>query len=269
MKRVIAIVFILILPLYAKVYTVAVVPQMPTAKIQSDWAPFLHALSEVTGYEFELKHYSKIPDFEEALKRGECDFAFMNPYHQVMAYDWQRYRPLIHDMKPLVGILVVAKNSPIQSVKELNRKTLAFPSPNAFAASLYLRALLEKEERITFTPLYVKTHNNVYRSVALGSVAAGGGVNNTLMRENEQIQSSLRILYTTKKLSTHPFSVHPRVDAKTSKRVSESILKMGQEQRFAEILDAIQIPKPVLADYVKEYEPLKKLQLSSYIDSSE
>lgn len=270
MKHVVVLLLIsIMLPLYAKVYTVAVVPQMPTAKIQADWGPFLEVLSEVTGFKFELKHYPKIPDFEEALQRGECDFAFMNPYHQVMAYEWQKYRPLIHDTKPLVGILVVAKNSPIHSLKELNGKTLAFPSPNAFAASLYLRALLEREEKIAFTPLYVKTHNNVYRSVALGSVVAGGGVNNTLIRENEQIQSALRVLYTTNKLSPHPFSAHPRIDSKISERIVQAILKMGQDNRFSEILNAIQIPNPVKADYRKEYEPLKKLQLSSYMGNSE
>lgn len=269
--KAIAIIFLLtsFMHLYGKVYIVSVVPQMPAAKIQADWGPFLDALSQETGLTFQLKHHQTIPDFEKSLERGESDFVFMNPYHQVMAYEWQKYRPLIHDAKPLVGILVVKKDSQFRSIKDLDGKTLVFPSPNAFAASLYLRALLEKEERISFIPKYVKTHNNVYRSVALGTASAGGGVNNTLIRENEELQSSLRILYSTKQLSPHPFSVHPRVEKKTAAYVADSIINMAKSKQYIEILDAIQIPNPVKADYIKEYQPLKKLQLSSYIDYQE
>jgi phosphonate transport system substrate-binding protein len=55
---------------------------------------------------------------------------------------------------------------------------LAFPSPNAFAASLITRATLS-QRGIDIKPLYVKTHSNVYRSVLQADVVAGGAVNNT------------------------------------------------------------------------------------------
>lgn len=253
------------LVLNATTYTISVVPQMPTEKIEATWRPFVETLSKETGLEFKLQHYKTIPEFEEGLKKGDPDFAFMNPYHEVLAYGWQKYNPLVHDHKNLVGILVVNKNSPIQNVAQLNGQKIVFPSPNAFAASLYMRALLEKEEHITFTPVYVKTHNNVYRNVMFGTAPAGGGVNNTLMRENDAVRASLRVLYTTKPLAPHPFCVNPKVDPKVAQLVKKTILNMGKYPQYAKILDAIQMPKPVEADYESEYAPLKKLDLASYL----
>lgn len=135
--------------------SVSIVPQMQTTLIQKTWGSFLAELEKNTGIHFQIKHYATIPLFEDGLQHGETDIAFMNPYHAVMAYNWQKYTPIIHDKKGLVGILVVKKDGPIKSLLDLNGKTLAFPAPNAFAASLLMRATLIEDEKITFKPVYV------------------------------------------------------------------------------------------------------------------
>lgn len=251
--------------LYAKVYIVSVVPQLTTTKIEETWSPFLKALSEKTGLEFQLRHYATIPQFENGLERGEPDIAFMNPYHAVMAYDWQKYVPMLHDEKLLVGILVVKKTSPIRSVNDLNGEDIAFPAPNAYAASLYMRALLNQEVGINFRPIYVKTHSNVYRSVIFGNAAAGGGVNNTLLHENNEVKSSLRVIYTTKGTAPHPLCIHPRVTKKEGEIIKQAILDLSKEPQYTMLLNNIQIPNPIEADYMKEYAPLKKLNLNKYV----
>ncbi len=246
-------------------YIVSVVPQLQTTDIQKTWGSFLRELSKQTGFEFEIKHYATIPLFEKGLENGEPDIAFMNPYHAVMAYEWNKYEPIIHDKESLVGILVVKENSSIKELSELNNTTLAFPAPNAFAASLYMRALLEQEEHVTFTPIYVKTHSNVYRNVLFGKYPAGGGVNNTLMREAPSVTAQLRTLYTTAPTAPHPLCIHPRVSDKTKLIIKNAILKMGEDSKFKDLLNDIQIPNPVHADYNSEYLKLQKLNLKNYI----
>lgn len=264
MKIVLSIILMILIDfqqLCAKVYVVSVVPQLTTSKIEET----LKALSEKTGLDFQLRHYATIPQFENGLERGEPDLAFMNPYHAVMAYDWQKYMPMLHDEKLLVGILVVKKTSPIHSINELDGADIAFPAPNAYAASLYMRALLNQEIGISFRPMYVKTHSNVYRSVILGNTVAGGGVNNTLMRENNEVKSSLRVIYTTKGTAPHPLCVHPRVSKKEGEVIKQAILDLSKDPRYAILLNNIQIPNPIEADYMKEYAPLKKLNLNKYV----
>ena len=151
-----------------RVYSVYVVPQISPVSLHKNWTPFLDSLGKSTGLKFELKIQSSIPAFEEILFRGQPDFAFMNPYHQLVAKKRQGYIPLLRDAKKkLIGVLVVRQDSPIETTEQLKQQAVAFPAPNAFAASLYTRALLAKQN-IAVIPHYVKTHSNVYRNVLVG-----------------------------------------------------------------------------------------------------
>jgi phosphonate transport system substrate-binding protein len=244
---------------------VGVVPQMEPTEIENRWGSFLKELKKVSGYSFEIRYYKSIPLFEKGLKEGELDIAFMNPYHAIMAYEWQKYRPIIHDQKALVGILVVRDGGTIAQLSDLNNQSIAFPAPNAFAASLYMRALLDKQEHIKFKPIYVKTHTNVYRNVMFGMMPAGGGVNNTFIREEPEVQRKLKILYSTKPLAAHPICLHPRIPVKVATVIEKSILEMGKNPLNKQIMDNIQIPNPVSADYFSEYFPLKKLKIEDYV----
>ncbi len=248
-----------------RVFTIGVVPQFTPVEIYERWGPLVKELENRTGLKFELKTYKSIPEFEKAFLKGELDFVFMNPYHQVMAYKAQKYIPLVRDKTPLTGILVVRRDSPVKEVKDLDGKVIAFPAPNAFAASLYMRALLTENFKISFTPEYVKTHDNVYRQVILGKAQAGGGVNNTFLRQPEEVKRELRILYETPSAAPHPLSVHPRVPKEVRDKVKKVILDMANEPSMKALLDRVQMPNPVPADYARDYKPLEKLNIEKYV----
>jgi phosphonate transport system substrate-binding protein len=246
-----------------KTYTLGVIPQMKVSEIYERWNPFVKKLSQETGMAFELKPYDTMSQFEADLVKGAPDFAFMNPY-QAMKHS-KAYKPLVRDKTPLIGILVVKKEGGVQSVRELSGKQLAFPDPNAFAASLYLRALLANTEKVSFTPIYVKTHGNVYRTVILDKAAAGGGVNNTLNKETDDIKGKLRILYETPGTPPHPLAAHSRIAADVRAKVTKALMKMNQDRTNAELFKNIQMPEPEEADYEKDYAHLKKLNLDKFI----
>jgi phosphonate transport system substrate-binding protein len=248
-----------------RVFTIGVVPQFTPVEIYERWGPLVKELENRTGLKFELKTYKSIPEFEKAFLKGEPDFVFMNPYHQVMAYKAQKYIPLVRDKTPLTGILVVRRDSPVKEVKDLDGKVIAFPAPNAFAASLYMRAILTEKFKISFIPEYVKTHDNVYRHVILGKAQAGGGVNNTFLRQPEEVKRELRILYETPPTAPHPFSAHPRVPKEVRDKVKRAILDMANEPNMKALLDKVQMPNPVPADYARDYKPLEKLNLEKYV----
>lgn len=247
------------------VYTVAVDPQFPPMKIHRDWTPILERLTRETGFKFELKVAPKFSMFEEAILAGAPDFAFMNPYHEIMAKQAQGYQPLARDSGLLAGILVVRHDDPIKSLRELDGKEIAFPAPNVLGASLLIRAILSEQEKIRFTPVYVKTHSNVYRHALLGKVAAGGGANKTLEREPPEVRANLRILLETPGVPPHPLSAHPRVPAHVQQAVTDAILKMGADPASHSLLKEIQMPNPVKADYARDYQPLEKLRLEQYV----
>lgn len=245
-----------------KAYTIAIIPQSQIGEIFERWTPFLKKLSAISGVELELKPYNTIKQFEQDLFKGVPDFAYMNPYETLEAKTSQGYIPLVRDKEDLVGILVVHKGRGINSVKDLNGKEIAFPAPNAFAASLYLRALLAEKEKISFTPFYAKTHGNVYRTVILDKAAAGGGASKTLMKEPDEIKNKLAVIYETPPTASHPISAHARVPDAVRKKVAKAILDMAQDKANEAILKNIAMPNPVAADFNRDYAPLKKMRVN-------
>ena len=241
------------------------VPQFPAEDIFRNWTPVLNKLTERTGIQFKLKVYASIPEFEADFLKGGPDIAYMNPYHVVMANKAAGYIPLVRDDKTrLSGILVVRKDSPITAVKELEGATIAFPAPNAFGASLYMRALLEQDVGIRVTATYVKTHSNVYRYVIARSALAGGGVQRTLAAENQGVQDSLRVIFKTPPAYSHPLSAHPRVPDETRAALQKAFIALASDPANQPLLDAILMPLPVAAQY-GDYAPLAKLGLERYV----
>ncbi len=249
-----------------KPYVVSVVPQLPASETYSHWAPVLEAIGLATKQCFTLSISKTIPDFENELLAGTPDFSYMNPYHQVMAYRRQAYRPLVADATPLTGILVVRRDSGIVKLEDLNGKQLAFPSPNAFAASLITRATLS-QRGIDIKPVYVKTHSNVYRSVLQADVVAGGAVNTTLLREPEGLQSQLKVLFESAGYRAHPFSSHPRVPAAVQESVRKAFIAYASTDTGKAAMNKAQMPQPVAVDYARDYLPLEHLKIEAFVET--
>jgi phosphonate transport system substrate-binding protein len=245
-------------------YRFGVVPQFEQRKLYRIWRPILDELEQRTGFSFKLVGSPKIPVFEQKYMQGDYDFAYMNPYHCLKAHDSQRYLPLVRDGgRMLKGILVVAKDSPIQKVQELGGKRVAFPAPNALGASLLMRAELATLHGVEVIPHYVQTHSSVYLHVSLGLTPAGGGVTSTLRSQKPEIQEKLRILYETRAVNPHPVSVHPRVPEAHRKKVLDALLEMGQTEKGAALLAKIPIRKIVAAS-MDDYTPLSSWGLDEF-----
>jgi len=178
---------------------------------------------------FELVVPPSIPAFEQLLETGGVDYAFMNPYHQVMVKD--TYQPLIRDdQRQLKGVLVIHRKSTVNTLDDLKGQTIAFPAPNAFAASLLIRADL-RQRGIPIEADYVTSHSNVYRSVAMKLSSAGGGVNNTLNREEPEIARHLKILHTTRGYAAHPFSALRSLPTAETTALAEAWLALGNQSQ--------------------------------------
>jgi len=246
-------------------YTLAVVPQASPAETYRRWAPFVEHLQRVTGQRLQLRVYRTFDEFETELVNGRVDYAYMNPYHFLMARKSQGYLPLVRDgARLLSGQLLVRHDSPLKSVKELNGQSIGFPDPNAFAASLYMRALLQEKTNIRFTSRYFGTHGNVYRHVILGSVAAGAGVNVTLARERPETRAELRVLYETPGTAPHPLCAHPRIPVELREAMTRAVLEIGKNEQGRSLLKRVDILQPVRANYARDYQSLERLDLQKY-----
>jgi phosphonate transport system substrate-binding protein len=245
--------------------TIAVVPQMQRSVTYTKWAPLLEHVGLRAKLCFDLVIPENITAFEKVLFKGQPDLAFANPYHAVMAKKRQGYLPLLMDgSAKLSGILTVKANGPIKDIHDLNGKHVAFPSPNAFAASLLIRAELAKKG-IQIYPKYTHTHANAYRAVAMGEVSASGGINNTWQREDPALRDSLQILFETPGYAPHPLVAHPRIAPSVRKLLMSTLMSLPSHEAEQKLLDAVQISHPVVANYQRDFAPLERLNLEKFV----
>ena len=247
-----------------QIYTIGIVPQFEIRHIRKIWNPILNEIEKNTGIKLKLIGSPTIPDFEREFNAGRFDFAYMNPYHILLAKDSQGYIPLVRDKgRKLHGILVVRQDSGINSVKDLNGKKIAFPAPNALGASLLMRANLTNDYKVKFSPVYVKTHSSVYLNVVVKQTAAGGGVQKTLNQQRDNIKSSLKILHRTPDVAPHPLAVHPRVPVAVREQIKNTFLSLGENAIGRSLLAKIPMKKVGEAT-ISDYTPLNKFNLEKF-----
>jgi len=247
-----------------KTYTIGIVPQFEAKKLRRIWLPVLKELEVKTGFKFQLIGAPTISAFEKEFLSGKFDFSYMNPFHLLIAHDSQGYMPLLRDhSKKLQGVLVVRKNSSINSVAQLNNKTIAFPSPNALGASLQMRAELHDKFKLNIKPVYVKTHDSVYLNVFLKQTAAGGGVEKTLKKQKQQLHESLKIIHKTTPVAPHPIAVHPRVPKQDREKVINAFFELANSADGKKLLASIPIKKLGNAR-MEHYKPLEAMNLKRF-----
>lgn len=245
--------------------TFSPVPQLPVPTMFAYWAPVLEAVGKHSRQCFDLVIKPTIPDFEKYLLKGTPDMAYVNPYHAVMAYKAKQYQPFLADGSSLLtGILVAKNDSPIKQLSDLQGQRVDFPAPNAFAASLLLRAHFA-QLNIRIRPNYVKTHSNVYRGVLIGEAAGGGGVNKTLDAEPMEIRQKLRVMYETPGYRSHPVIASPKISLATKEQIFQGFLALTKTEQGRALLENVQLKEPIPVSYQKDYRPLERLNLDKLV----
>jgi phosphonate transport system substrate-binding protein len=98
----------------------------------------------------------------------------------------------------------------------------------------------------------------------MDDVVAGGGVNNTFEREPTDIHDQLRVLYETPGFAPHPLMANSRISEALRAKVTASFIALAADPANAALFDAIQMPKPIAADYGRDYLALEKLGLEKF-----
>ncbi|RAU22163.1 phosphate ABC transporter [Paramagnetospirillum kuznetsovii] len=251
----------------APTYTISVVPQFDHRRIEAIWRPIIERLEPMTGFRFQLVMEPTIPAFEKALNAGAYDFAYMNPYHYVVAHRRQGYQAIVRDVEnDLYGVVVVAKGSGLTNVAMLDGRKVAFPAPNAMGASLIPRAEFIRKFHIKISEVYVKSHDSAYLNVLLGQTDAAGGIRVTFDQLKPEIRDGLTIIHETERFPPHPLAAHSRVPAAAVVRIQQALLELGRDRQGLRLLAEVPI-KSVGPASDQEYETLRHLGLEAfYVD---
>lgn len=236
-----------------------VVPQQSPLKLLKVWSPIAKYLTKETGEKVVFKTEKSIPKFEEALYSGRYDFAYMNPYHYVVAHKKQNYLASIRSSKNIFGILVVQNTKDIKKM-DLNNASYVFPAPNAFAATLLTKYDLVNEYgvdiRILDKSRYVNSHDSVYKTVSRGFGDIGGGIERTFNNmTNSALKESMSIAHKTKAYPSHPFAFKSSMNNQTKQKLTAALLNMPKN-----LLKSLSMKELIKIEH-SEYDSVKELAL--------
>lgn len=203
--------------------TIGIVPQMPAWTLARRWTPILKAWSHQSGYRITLRTAPTIALFEQRVAHGDYDLVYLNP--EDYAHNRARYRAFARENDWLQGLLVVRRGGPVHRLADLQGQVLAFPARHALAASIEPRRLLQ-QRHIQFEARYVGSHDSVYRGVALGLFAGGGGIHQTYALLSPAMRSQLQVLWVGPKTLPHPFAARRDLPGFIIQRLMAALLHL-------------------------------------------
>ena len=230
-----------------------VVPQQSPLRLLKVWSPIAQYLSEKTGEKIIFKTEKSIDTFEKVLYTGGYDFAYMNPYHFVVANKVQGYNAKVRATRNIRGILVMKKEKKLEDATRY-----LFPAPNAFAATLLTKYELHEKYGVNVQLLdkaiYVNSHDSVYKGVSRGVGDIGGGIERTYNALNDlTTKESLNIVHTTSAYPSHPFAFKPDISKQKEQKIVDALLSMPLEY-----LKPLKMKKLKKIEN-KEYDSVKQL----------
>jgi phosphonate transport system substrate-binding protein len=234
-------------------YTLAVIPNMPAVTLHKNWTPFVEYLSRELGVKIELKLYDKIGTFLDESQAGQADFIYSAPNMYYLAYQKQKYVPLVRSATMIQGRVFVRKDSPYTKVSELQGKKIAFVGPKNVCSIITRQALLTGQGSIDYNASFSGSTVNVAKSVLLGKVDAGASLDVSMMSDVPEMANEFRVILETEKIASHPLAAHPRVPKELQDALTAAVLALDSSAQGKKILGAVKLTKPIRADFKRDY----------------
>lgn len=201
------------------------------------WNPILEHVSRKSGVALELHIGKSAPDTTAMAVRGELDFYYTNHLFTVERdrLGWRVFGRAAGD--GIRAEIVVAADSPIKALADLNGLGVVFPSAEAFVGYwVPMDALLKAGVQIK--PQFAGNQEGAIAQLRAGAASAAG-VNAKVMAEYATRENlRYRSLWRSESYLDLALMAHPRVPAEVVERVRAAFVGMAQDADGARVLEA-------------------------------
>lgn len=220
----------------AEAYSFGVLSQRSAVLSAQYWNPILSYISRRTGLALTLKLARTAPETNAATEAGEYDFIYSNTiFLPTMAR--ANYRVILRPRTgTITGQIVTMDDSPIRSLRDLEGKTVGFPSQAAFVGyAVPMDHLLR--QGVAVTAAFGGNQEGIMGQMKEGKVIAAG-VNNQVMRAFAARENvKYRVLWESPGFNDIPIAVHPRVPEAAAEAVRETVAAMNSDAEGRRILE--------------------------------
>lgn len=210
-------------------------PVMLTAQI---WNPILAYVSKKSGVPLTLLMGKTAAETTQMVTENELDFIYTNTLF-TPERDKLGFRPIARFNSPLIrGQIVVAENSPIRRLRDLDGKKMAVPTSESFISyALQMHALAHAD--VQAKTVLTGSMEGGIAQLAAGRVDAAAGHNQIVKAYSQREGFRYRAIYTSAPYYDLPIMVHPRVPRGSVEKVRSALLSMASDPAGRKILDEV------------------------------
>lgn len=232
-----------------KKFVIAYLPQESSdeaAKLNKD---FEDALSGTLGVPVESYKATSYNAAIEAMKNGKADMATFGPFSYIVAVDRAKVEPVAGISLPSMAdspasVIIVPKDSDIQTIADLKGKTIGFVDPVSTTGHLFPKAMivdelgLDPEELETnfFSSIqFAGKHDTAAIGVVKGQYDAAGvsGMYPAMLAEKGLIdKDSYRVIAESGPLNATPVGIRPDIAADVKEKVKSFLLSYNNPEYF-------------------------------------
>jgi phosphonate transport system substrate-binding protein len=244
-----------------KPYEFGVFPHLPLAKIRELYEPVAADFESKLGRQVWLSSKADYATFRAALAKEAYDIAFVQPFDYVDAHDRHGYLPLARRASDLEALILVRRDSPLKTLRDLKGKVVANPPVEAAVSYLTTMALRDAgiDPTSGVTRDYSKSHFTCMQSVLIGTADACGTALQALLHfeRDKQMSSRFRVLYKTVPIPHTLFVVHGRVPKADRDILLRTILGWSKTEVGRKIIEDGQF-FPFVEAHDDEYDVVRK-----------
>jgi phosphonate transport system substrate-binding protein len=197
---------------------------------------------------FTLEASRNYEEFEKKLYAGHFDFAMPNPYQTIksLKHGYRVFAKMADD-EDFRGIILVRRDSGINSVADLKGKVVSYPAPTALAATMMPQYYLQThglDINHDIENRYVGSQESSIYNVLHGDVAAGATWPvpwKAFSKENPQLADQLEVKWQTEPLLNNGWVVRKDLPTEVVDKFATLLFNLGQHQPGRDILAHIPI----------------------------
>lgn len=201
------------------------------------WNPILEYVEKKSGVKLELVTTRTGQEASDRGARGEFDFIWDNhifePTHAAAGYKVIA-RPA---GEPIKGQIIVAENSPLQTLNDLQGKEMGVSSKAAFVGYAVTMGELYRRN-IAVKPTVAGTMEGVMAQVRAGELPSGSVNSKVLAAYAAREGFKYRTLWLSGPYLDVPIAAHPRVPQGVAKAVRDTLAGMAKDSAGQNILKA-------------------------------
>jgi phosphonate transport system permease protein len=232
-----------------------------SSNLESNWRPFIAAMSEWTGYDIQPFYASDYAGMIQAMRYGSIQVAWFSNFSGLQAVRLGGGQVFAKATYPdgsegYNSVLIVPADSPIQSLEDIlacdQSIDFGMGDPNSTSGFLVPSAFIFAPRGIDPGECFnsVRNANHEANAVAVANGLVDVATNNTtnmtlLARTRPEIASRIRVIWTSPAIQTDPIIWRADLDEEAKQRLQYFFMNYGRMGTPEEIAEARSVLDPL------------------------